>query len=487
MTAGVVRVELAPGFSIARAVTGLWQIADMERDGRPVDLDQTAAAMAPYVDAGFTTFDMADHYGSAELVAGRFRARASAGSEVQLLTKWVPRPGPASRADVQAAVDRALVRLKADAIDLLQFHAWRYSDPQWLDCLFWLDEIRRDGKIRHLGLTNVDAAHLRMVLESGIPVVSNQVCFSLLDQRPSGGLAAICATHPVKLLAYGTVAGGFLTEKWLGKPEPDWEKLATWSEMKYGRFIRAAGGWSGFQRLLAAVARIAKRHGVSLANVASRAILEHPAVGAVIIGARLGGRSHLEDNRRLFEFALDDEDRLALTKTQGELTPLPGDSGDEYRTPPFLTASGDLSHHVDDFPPPYQVQDRPEGRSIVFSGTSWELLAGFSRAVRVGNRILISGTTATHRSRAIGGNDPAAQTHFIIDKIAGAIQSLGGALEHVVRTRIYLKRISDWEAVSRAHGERFGGIRPANTLVRADLIGEEYLVEIEAEAVVPGA
>jgi enamine deaminase RidA (YjgF/YER057c/UK114 family) len=98
----------------------------------------------------------------------------------------------------------------------------------------------------------------------------------------------------------------------------------------------------------------------------------------------------------------------------------------------------------------------------------------------------VSGTTATHGSLAIGGTDPAAQTHFAIDKIEGALQSLGARLDDVVRTRVFVRRLEDWEAVARAHGERFARIQPANTLVAAALVGEEYLVEIEAEAEVPG-
>ena len=118
------------------------------------------------------------------------------------------------------------------------------------------------------------------------------------------------------------------------------------------------------------------------------------------------------------------------------------------------------------------------------SGTVWEDLAGFSRAIRKGNRILVSGTTATHGSKVIGGSDPSAQMHFIVDKIEGAIQSLDGKLEDVIRTRIYIKNMSDWEVITRAHGERFKDIQPANTMIKAEIIGEEYLVEMEAEAVV---
>jgi len=107
------------------------------------------------------------------------------------------------------------------------------------------------------------------------------------------------------------------------------------------------------------------------------------------------------------------------------------------------------------------------------------------RAVRRGKRISVSGTTATHGSRLIGGSDPAAQAHFAIDKIEGALESLGGKLSDVVRTRIFVKDRSQWEPVARAHGERFASIQPANTLVEARLIGDEYLVEIEADAELP--
>lgn len=495
------RVDLAPDLTVSRVLTGLWQVADLERTDGPLDPDAAAGEMARYPEAGLTTFDMADHYGSAEVIAGRFRAGLDDPDRVQLLTKWVPEPGPASREQVRRAVERALERLGVERLDLLQYHAWRYSDPRWLDHLFWLDELRRDGLIRHLGLTNFDTEHLAVVLHSGIPVVSNQACFSLLDRRPLNGMTALCREHGVKILAFGTVAGGLLTEKWLGAPEPDAEGMETWSQMKYGRFVQAAGGWEPFQRLLRGLESVARRLGVSMANVACRWVLEQEATGGVIIGARLGRSEHIADNLRLFDFELDAAAHRELDEALAGLAPIPGDSGDEYRRPPFLTASGDLSHHVGAFPAPYPVieQDSSGGtgtaspgeaghgdapRRRAESGTIWEEIAGFARAVRVGDRILVSGTTATHGDRVIGGDDPGAQATFCLDKIQGAIESLGGRLEDVVRTRIYIRHADEWEPVSRAHGRRFGAIRPANTLVRADLIGDGYRVEMEAEAVV---
>lgn len=476
--------ELAPDLKISRVLTGLWQVADMERNGKTLDPRATAAFMKNYASLGFTTFDMADHYGSAEVIAGTFKKDYAEDRPVQLLTKWVPKPGPVTKKEVRHAVATALVRMNLDALDLLQFHAWNYADPTWLDALFWLDELKSEGLIRHLGLTNFDAPHLNMVLNSGVRVVSNQVSYSLLDQRACGEMTAVCEKHGVKLLAFGTVAGGFLSERWLGKPEPELNERLTWSQMKYKRFIDTAGGWGRFQELLKKIATIAEKYHVSIPNIVTRYILEQPAVGGVIIGARLGEREHVMDNLRLFDFRLDEASKREIKEALARLEKIPGGCGDEYRKPPFLTASGDLSHHFNETSVPYPTKSGSDGRLKALSGTVWEDLAGFSRAVKKGNRIYVSGTTATHGTRAIGGDDAAAQAHFVIDKIEGALISLGARLEDVVRTRIFVRNVNDWEAVARVHGARFKNIQPANTLVQAALVGREYLVEIEAEAVV---
>ena len=472
--------ELAPNLKISQVLTGLWQIADMERDGKTLDPQNTAQAIEPYVAAGFTTFDMADHYGSAEIITGTFR-KQNPNDPVQLLTKWVPKPGPVTKSEVREAVQLSLDRMQSESLDLLQFHAWNYADPVWLDSLFWLQELKEEGLIRQLGVTNFDAAHLRVAVASGIEIVSNQICYSLIDQRAYGAITEVCQQYGVKILAFGTLAGGFLTEKWLNKPEPNVDEEHTWSQMKYKRFIDAAGGWDKFQKLLEALEEVAEKHQLPMATVASRFILDQPAVGGVILGARLGQSDHIQENLKIFKTQLDIEDHQKLQQAQQALNPIPGGCGDEYRKPPFLTASGDLSHHLDNMPQPYEPEAM-RGRQKVFSGTSWEDMAGYCRAIRSGNRISVSGTTATHGSRSIGGEDAAAQTHFVIDKIQGAIESLGRSLEDVVRTRIFVNNINDWEAVARAHGERFGSIQPANTLVEAKLVGEGYLVEIEAEA-----
>lgn len=480
------RTLLAPGLEISRLVCGLWQVADIEKSGTVIDPERGADDLAAYADAGFDTFDMADHYGSAEIITGRLLARrADAGDRPVAFTKWCPEPGPMTADVVRRGVEERLARLGTDRVDLLQFHWWSFENPAWLDALHAMQDLKREGLIGALGVTNFDAAHLALAVADGIELASNQVSFSLVDRRAAGALSAVCARTGVRLLAYGTLCGGFLSERWLDRPEPT--EIGDWSRSKYKRFIDAAGGWGPFQGLLRTADRIARRHGVAIANVAGRWVLDHPAVAAVIIGARLGESEHRDANRAHFGFALDDADRAALDEAFAAMTPIPGDCGDEYRRPPFLTASGDLSHHLAALPPVYEARPVPgrPGRLRVSTGTIWEPIAGYSRAVRVCDRILVSGTTATHGDgRTIAPGDPGAQATYILDKIAASIAALGGRLDDVVRTRIYLRDAADWEPVSRAHGRAFSDVLPANTLVQAGALVGDYAVEIEAEAVV---
>ncbi len=482
------RIRLASGLDISRMVTGLWQVADQERGGQALDLDAAARELAAYAQDGFDSFDMADHYGSAELIAGQFlriAPPAGTGPRPSVFTKWCPTPGPMTREVVRAGVAQRLERLGVQRIDLLQFHWWTYEHPAWLDAMRELAALRDEGVIGALGVTNFNTDHLRVLAACGIPIDTNQVSFSVLDRRAAGDMAAFCAQHGIALLAYGTLAGGLISERWLGAPEPDEDDIGDWSKMKYLRFVQAIGGWPVLQAILGALSQVAARRGVSIANVATRWVLEQRCVAGVIVGARLGEREHRADNARAFSFALDAADHATLDAAFANARNPPADCGDEYRSPPFLTASGDLSHHLNELAKPYPVADIPgrAGWQRVDTGSVWEGLAGYGRAVRIGHRILVSGTTATHgNGTVVAPGDAAAQTVYILDKIIASIRALGGSAEDIVRTRIYLTDAQDWEGVARVHGRYFGAIRPANTLIQiAGLVGD-YCVEIEAEA-----
>ena len=181
------QIKLGQTLRISRVLTGLWQVADIEKDGDTIDPEQGADHLQAYVQHGFTTFDMADHYGSAEIIAGHLLKRYDTGTKRPVIcTKWCPEPGEMSASVVRAGVQERLDRLEVDRVDLLQFHWWTFENPAWLDALHELTALRQEGLIGDIGVTNFDAAHLQLALSDEIPLLTNQVSFSLLDRRAAG-------------------------------------------------------------------------------------------------------------------------------------------------------------------------------------------------------------------------------------------------------------------------------------------------------------
>src|SRR5438094_319851 len=291
-------VTLAPGFVVSRIAKGNWQLA--ARHGAPYAREAAIDDMRRFVEAGITLFDCADHYVGVEQLIGEFRRRhPDHARRLRVSTKLVPDLESLprlQRRDVERIVETSLARLGQERLDLVQFHWWDYEVPGYVEAMHWLDDLRSAGKVELIGTTNFDIARLSEIVASGVPVATNQLQYSVLDHRPENGLAAFCAAHGIRLLCYGTLAGGFIAERWLAAPEPE-PPFANRSLVKYRLIIEDFGGWRRFQELLSVLDAIAGRHRVGIASVAIRYVLDKPRDAAALVAARQA-RRHVRRDRR---------------------------------------------------------------------------------------------------------------------------------------------------------------------------------------------
>ncbi|CAN1832441.1 Uncharacterized oxidoreductase At1g06690, chloroplastic [Linum perenne] len=311
---------------ICRVVNGMWQTSG---GWGKIERDSAADAMIKHVDAGLNTFDMADIYGPAEDLYGMFINRVRRErppkvlEQIRGLTKWVPSPVKMTSNYVRENINLSRKRMDVPCLDMLQFHWWDYANTGYIDALKHLTDLKEEGKIKTVALTNFDTERLQIILENGIPVVSNQ--------------AELCQLTGVKLITYGTVMGGLLSEKFLdtnlsipfaGPP------LNTPSLQKYKRMVDAWGGWGQFQVLLKTLKKVATKHGVSIPTVAVKYVLDQPAVAGSMVGVRLGLSEHVNDSNAVFSLELDEEDMESIrevSKKGRDLMGVIGDCGDEYR------------------------------------------------------------------------------------------------------------------------------------------------------------
>ncbi len=321
------RIKLAPDYEISRVIRGGWQMAVGHG---AVKSDDPVADMTAFADAGITTFDCADIYTGVEEMIGRFREHygrargAEALARIKVHTKFVPDLDVLPRITksyVASVIDQSLRRLKLERLDLVQFHWWDYAAPMWLETAQWLNELRLAGKIHKVSATNFDTDRMLHMVRSGVPLTSMQVQYSLLDSRPAKRMAAAAADNGIALFCYGTVAGGFLGDRWLGRPEP--QEFENRSLIKYKLIIDDLGGWDVFQALLRTLRGVADRHGVDIATIASAAMLPKKAVAAVIVGAR--NRDHLASNLAISSIALTSADLAEIDAVLGQAGELDGD------------------------------------------------------------------------------------------------------------------------------------------------------------------
>jgi aryl-alcohol dehydrogenase-like predicted oxidoreductase len=326
----VERTSLAPDYSISRVIRGGWQLAGGHGEiDRNTAIDDLVAAF----DAGITTFDCADIYTGVEELYGAFRTRlietrgSAAVADLRVHTKLVPDLNilhTVTKADIAAIVDQSLRRLRLDRLDLVQFHWWDYAAPRWLDAMRWLDDLRQAGKLRFISGTNFDVPHVNEILAAGIPLRTLQVQYSVLDHRPENGMVATCLANDIALLCYGSIAGGFLSDRWLDAPEPNAD-LENRSLVKYKLIIDDFGGWALFQALLKVLRRIADAHSTDIASIAGRVVLDRPGVAAIIVGAR--NRRHVAANAGVGDITLRAEEIQQIAAVLERRT---GPDGDVY-------------------------------------------------------------------------------------------------------------------------------------------------------------
>jgi aryl-alcohol dehydrogenase-like predicted oxidoreductase len=315
---------LAPGYVVSRLIKGGWQLAGGHG---AIERDAALAHMRDYLRAGITTFDCADIYTGVEELIGAFRSRGDAETRrvLRVHTKFVPDLAALARItrdDVRALIARSAARLGMPRLDLVQFHWWDMAVPRHVEVAGWLAELRDEGRIELLGGTNFDAAQTAAMLEAGVPLRTMQVQYSILDDRPERTLVPLCARAGMQLLCYGTVAGGFFSERWLGVAEPV-GPLPNRSLTKYKLIIDDSGGWELFQAMLRVLQTIAARHGTDIASVATRWVLDRPLVAAAIVGAR--DAAHLPAHGRVRALLLTERDRRDIAAVMAQRTPLAGD------------------------------------------------------------------------------------------------------------------------------------------------------------------
>lgn len=311
------RVFLNSEYSISRIIKGGWHLAGGHGN---VSEAQAIQDMKAFVEAGITTFDCADIYTGVEEMIGkfmqRFKKEFTSGDlpNIQIHTKYVPDYDVLSTVkleDTTKIIDRSLKRLGLERLDLVQFSWWDYNIPRYIETAYHLQQLQKEGKIRYIGATNFDGERLREILEAGIPILTNQVQFSILDQRVEKDSNPLMEEFGVKYLCYGVIAGGFISDKYLDFPEPS-PPFENRSLTKYRLIIDEFGGYEYFQKALRIIRGIADRYQVGIAEVAMKYILQKEYVAAIIIGAR--NVNHLKRLNTVNNFDLDKEDLEKIGK-----------------------------------------------------------------------------------------------------------------------------------------------------------------------------
>jgi len=323
------------GYTLSKIFKGNWQLAGGHGT---IGHDQALADLEAYTEHGVNVFDMGDIYTGAEEMLGDFLRQYTtthgkeAASKLRMHTKFVPDLNALedlTMSDVRSIIERSCQRLGVDRLHLVQFHWWDYSKGDYIAAATMLDELRKEGLIEHIGLTNFDVPHTQALLDAGIPIVSNQIQFSLLDPRPFNGMLAFAKKNDIALFCYGVLAGGLL-----GNAAPLREETNR-SHIKYSLVIDEVGE-AYYEKLLAHLAELADNYKTTVANIATRYVLQTEGVSSAILGPR--NTAHIHELDDLFNFELSDTDYARLLA---------------YAQQPLAQQTGDIYSYERDFTSPH--------------------------------------------------------------------------------------------------------------------------------------
>jgi aryl-alcohol dehydrogenase-like predicted oxidoreductase len=321
-------IDLAPGYTVPRIINGGWQLQGRSRD-------EVLNLALQQADAGLVAFETADTYPDGENLMGELQAllRRNGQAPARIHTRYSPdvSSGAPSSLAVIKALDDALIRLRSEQIDLLQLQWWQLDTPGWLDVYGWLSEQQHTGKIAQLGLSNFPISALQTILAMGLPVASNQVQISLVDQRALGAMRDLCLANDVSLLAYGPLSGGNLTAL---KPDPATIDPPVDYSQEYRLMADLFGGWDLLQELVTVLNLIASRHDVSASVIALRWLLDQTGVSALMLGA--SNPRNIANNLKVFDIALTPEDHADLEDVLARRNPPNGGPGELEREPDGL-------------------------------------------------------------------------------------------------------------------------------------------------------
>lgn len=322
---------------VSRTIQGYWQLAGGHGKYNANDAIQN---MQAHLDAGITTLDTADIYGPSEQIVGKFVKTQSPSKAVIPCTKFCCFRflNEIDRTEVKTRIVKACERLQVDRLPLVQFFWSNYDEKNYIDVALMLTELKEQGLIQEIGATNFDLKRLKELKDNDVPIVSHQVQLSALDRRPvQSGMADWCFENDISLIAFGTVGGGILSDRYLGQTSPPTSEQKNTASMRmYSSTASRFGSWTLVQELLNTMNAIAKDvresgrcQGANISNIAQRYVLDTKSVASVLIGVR--DQSHIAENVRTHSFELTDGERDAIDAVVAKRSGPKGDVWDIER------------------------------------------------------------------------------------------------------------------------------------------------------------